>query len=142
MCDSLIFEHVPKRRCAPLERWRIPMRAANLLRGGTPYPFKSCRWQELGVWGEVAAHSPTLGMFSLQVVRPSSPSGAPSSSPIFTLCYISKHPPIAKLVGAGKGLLSYCNCTIILYWNKERLWRQTWCGSHVWMLIVMYQSMR
>jgi hypothetical protein len=35
MAYAMSDEHVQIRGCAPLERWRIPMWAANLLRGGT-----------------------------------------------------------------------------------------------------------
>jgi hypothetical protein len=74
------FEHVLKRKCAPLgevahsregslplERWR------------TLYFINGSTSGSYGVWGEVAALSHTLGsLFSSKLVRPPSPHGAPS----------------------------------------------------------------
>ena len=78
------FEHVKKERCALLERGGAPTcEPTHYVIGGstlsTSYPHVSTHGS---LWDKWQPHLNTWHLLLLQVVRPSSPSGAPSSSPI------------------------------------------------------------
>jgi hypothetical protein len=128
-------------RSAPLlERWCILEWAATILRGGASLDLQNLQVGisfGYGRGGSPSSH--TWHYSTLQVVRPlhqvvHPPSWEPSPS-----CYIIKHSPICLVSWSSwkNRLCIHCYCTIILYWNKERLWRQTWCRSHVWIFIVV-----
>ena len=126
MC-AIDLKHVPKRRCAPLERWRIPI-------GGS---------QRLERW-----RTHTLSFFTLGIVWDFGRGGSPYLTtwlpsphtwcalplhlvhlpPLGTLPfgYIIKHFPIAK-ASCSLGFVPLYYCCIIHIVGIKRLWKLHWC---------------
>jgi hypothetical protein len=118
--------------------------AAHLLRGGAlSLSFELTLVNHLGC-GTLGYYFPHLAIIYSHLVRPL----------MYTWCalphghlhhfsYLSKHPPIARVSKSwDKDCFHIVICTIIFCIGIRKALEATWCGSHVWMLIVMYQSMR
>jgi hypothetical protein len=106
-----------------------------------PYPLKTYMWRVVGVLGEVAAYSHTLGCLFHTVVRPPCPLGVPSSIGMVTHLVINwSFLPLHKLVRVLGRIV-----VVSLYhsWiGIKKALEANLVWIHVWLLIVMCKFMR
>jgi hypothetical protein len=111
-CVDIDLKHVQIRRCAPLERWRIPIWGSQPLERWCTHTFLFVHtWHYFGLmerWQPLPQH---LAALLFHLVRPSPTHGAPSliGTP-HHLLYIEAYSPIA--FNWSLGIIACCNIDI------------------------------